>query len=115
MMMKNQKGITNLIVTVVLALLFVAVLAVPKYMSVGTVENVLIKDKERIVNSEESYYLVFTDKGVYKNEDTFFFFKFNSSDVYNDLEVGQTCDLRVNWFRFGLLSWYENILQARCS
>ena len=112
--MKNQKGSIQLIAGIFVFVLLIAVFAIPQYASVDNVNDVYIKDKERIVQSESSYYLVYTDKGVFKNTDNIYFLKFGSSDLYNELEVGTTCDLKVNWFRVPFFSMYENILEAHC-
>lgn len=83
------------------------------YTSKDVVESTLIKDKERIVQTDDSYYLVYTDKGVYKNADSLLYFKFDSSDLYNELEPGMTCDLDVYWFRVPFFSMYENIVSVK--
>lgn len=87
---------------------------IASYATKETVHDVTINDKERIVKAEDSYYLVFTDKGVYSNKDSFVQFKFDSSDVQNEMKVGSVCTLTVNMFRVPFLSMYENVLEANC-
>ncbi len=79
-----------------------------------------VTDKERIVKNDDgdvdSYYLIFCkdDGGNYyefKNEDNLLRLKFNSSSVYNQIEVGETYQFTVVGFRIGLFSWYENIIK----
>lgn len=62
--------------------------------------------------SVSSYYLVFTDKGVFRIEDQLLFGKFNSSDLYGELEVGSTCQLTTTGYRSGFLSMYPNIVSV---
>lgn len=74
-----------------------------------------VTDKERIVEDEDSYYLIFCKDDAdnyyeFKNEDSFIRRKFRSSTVYNQLEVGKTYKFTVVGFRIGLFSWYENII-----
>jgi len=59
-------------------------------------------------------YLIFSDKGVYKNVDDFRFLKFNSSDVYGQLSnrIGKATEVTVTGFRVPFLSWYENIVRV---
>lgn len=58
-------------------------------------------------------YQIFTDKGVYKDTDTIFFLKFNSSDVYGQLQKGHRYTCRVNGFRIPLFSTKRNILDCK--
>lgn len=114
--MNKQKIADNIVNYGLPALLLLMVLAYPimAYTSVDTYENVKIKDKERITTQEGSYYLIYTDKGVFANEDSILYVKFNSSNIYNQLERGSTCKIEANWFRFTVFSWYENIITADC-
>lgn len=98
------------------ACIIFAIIAIPiaTYASKERVYGVEITDKERIVKSESSYYLVFTDKGVYQNTDSLWYFKFDSSDVQNEMVVGSVCDMTVYWYRVPFLSWYQNILEVNC-
>lgn len=79
-----------------------------------------VTDKEQIVKNNDgevkSYYLIFCkdDEGNYyefKNADDFLRLKFNSSSVYNQLEVGEVYQFTVVGFRIELFSWYENIIK----
>ena len=116
-MRKSYKFITVILVVVVL---IVAI-----FCSMFTSFNdhtyvATITDKERVTESNDgvvdSYYLIFCkdDAGNYyelKNEDLFIRGKFNSSSVYNQLEVGETYKFTVVGFRVGFFSWYENIIK----
>lgn len=62
--------------------------------------------------SIRSYYLVFTDKGVFRIEDQLFYDKFNSSDLYGELEAGGTYHITTTGFRSGFLSMYPNIVRV---
>lgn len=57
-------------------------------------------------------YLVFTDAGVLANEDSLMRLKFNSSDIRAAIEAGMTYCFHTNWWRFGMFSWYRNILDV---
>ena len=62
----------------------------------------------------ESKYLIFSDKGVFKNVDDIRFFKFNSSDVYAKLSnsIGKPVHVTVTGFRIPILSVYKNIVDV---
>ena len=71
-----------------------------EYKSVKTI-NITVKNKERVVNQggQGAKYLIFTKNEVFKDTDDIWFLKFNSSDVYNNLEKGHSYRVKVNWFR----------------
>jgi len=76
-------------------------------------EVVKIEDKERVNKMDSSYYLIFTDKEVFKNEDSLLFLKFNSSDIYGKLKRGKCYELKVRFWRVPLLSMYQNIMKFK--
>ena len=85
---------------------------VANYGSVTT-EVITIKNKERIAEDGDGKYLIFTKNEVFENTDSFLMWKFDSSDVYNNLEVGNTYTVKVNWYRIPFLSMYRNILEIK--
>ena len=56
-------------------------------------------------------YLIYTDKEVFKDSDSIFKRKFNSSDIYGKVKVGKTYKFKVYWFRSHFWSQYRNILE----
>ena len=84
------------------------------YATLDTVQSI-IQDKERVNDGNESRYLIFTDSETFTNEDSWLALKFNSSDVYGGIGIGQTCDFKVTGIRVPIFSWYRNILSASCS
>lgn len=58
-------------------------------------------------------YLIFTDKGVYENTDSMFKFKFNSSDLHNELQPGKTYQAITVGPRIQFLSMYPNVIKAQ--
>lgn len=59
-----------------------------------------------------SYWIVFTDTEVFKNTDSLYYMKFNSSDIQGRLKIGSTCKIKVNGFRVHGLSMYRNIISV---
>src|SRR5688572_324763 len=72
-----------------------------QWLTQRTVENVLIKDKQISTETDRdsgeviSTYLIYTNKGVFRNDDAGWFLKYNSSDFYGDLDVGTRYRLKV--------------------
>ena len=74
----------------------------------------VVVEKERINTKDTSKYMIFTDKEVFENTDSFLSLKWNSSDVYRDVKIGDTCTFKVTGIRVPFMSWYRNILEAHC-
>jgi len=72
--------------------------------------DITIDDKDIKAHSEGSKYLVFTDGEVFENTDSWLNGKFDSSDVYNNLDVGKTYHCKVVGWRIQIMSWYRNII-----
>ena len=53
--------------------------------------------------------MVDENKNTYKITDLFFKFKFNSTDIYNELEIGKTYKVKISGFRIKIFSEYPNI------
>jgi hypothetical protein len=97
---------------IVLVLLFMvgctgACYSVPRITK--DVITVKVKEKERVNTSFSSKYLIFTETEVLTNDDDFFIWKFDSSDLYGDIEEGKTYKFYVYGWRIPFLSWYRNI------
>lgn len=63
----------------------------------------------------KSLYLVFTDKGVFRNQDSWAFLSFDSSDVYSKLERGSTYKFTIYGYRNRWNSEYPNVLKIQKS
>lgn len=114
--MNYWKSYGNIRIFAVLFLVAV-VLAISPIIHFSTMETVYehtVTEKERIVGKESSKYLIFTDKEVFENTDSLLAFKYNSSDFYGRIQVGQVCSFKVTGFRIPFLSSYRNILSYNC-
>lgn len=85
------------------------------YLSSETVD-ITVKDKERITigNSENisSKFIIYSKNEVFENTDSWLFFKFNSADYQNKLEVGRTYKVKVAGWRIPFLSMYRNVVSG---
>jgi hypothetical protein len=74
---------------------------------------VSVTGKENVVSAKDSRYLVFTDSETFQVDDSFLFWRFNSSDIYGQIREGQEYSCRVAGWRVPFLSMYRNILELR--
>lgn len=88
-------------------------------------ETVTIMAKDIKNKSDDSKYLVWADKvkpcsycgepksTVYEITDSLFMGRFDSSDLYGEIEVGKTYQIRIAGQRWPLFSWYQNIYEIK--
>lgn len=103
-----KKIILN-IVFIIIAILLIVFLVFSGYLN-NQEREITVVDKYIKRNGKADMYLVVDEnKNTYKITDLFFKFKFNSTDLYNELEVGQTYNIKTSGFRVKILSQYPNI------
>lgn len=97
-----------------LLLFIVGLLGLQVFKAVGTHrdETFTVNKSERIAEGKGGRYLIFTNKGVYENTDSLLNGKFNSSDVYAQIEKDKKYECDVIGWRFPFLSWYPNIIKC---
>ena len=72
--------------------------------------EITVKEKYIKNNGKSDKYLVVdTNNNTYEITDLFFKRKFNSTDIYNQLEIGQTYKVEVSGKRIHYWSMYRNI------
>lgn len=76
-----------------------------------------VRDKDRVTKCDsegscQSYWIVMTDNGVYKNDDSLMYFKFRSSDLQAELEDGKRFRCKTAGFRIGITSSYPNLISC---
>lgn len=115
--MNNEKGITlvTLLVLIITTLLILGLLfsIISGYLNYQEKE-IIVKDK--YIKNEASgkssrgvYYIVDNENNTYKISDLFFIFKFNSTDLYNSLDISHKYKIKTTGFRIQFFSMYENI------
>ena len=106
-MMNNIRIVFGIIVSIVLIGLLVFIVSIGyqnEEMIKCTIEDKWVKRKDK-----SDMYLVQCDNEVYQITDLIFKGKFNSSDIYANLRVGNTYEITTTGYRFELLSMYKNI------
>lgn len=109
-------GKTTLYLIVGAIILILAAISLLLYF--GSIDYVTGTIKEKWMKSAGDSgmkYLFSVDWGngnleVIENTDALFFLKFNSSDIYANLQAGQTAKFKVVGWRIPFMSWYRNII-----
>ena len=94
---------------IIMTILILAIYPTTYILSQEDVTITIVKT-ERITKGDDSYYLIYTKDETFKEEDDLLFLKFNSSDIYGKLLVGETYNVSVAGFRIPFLSSYRNIV-----
>ena len=104
----------NLSIALIALIFLAAVTYSVTYYSQWSTQEATVTGKERITKvvegNDNSYYLVYTDKGIFKVEDSIILFRFNSSDLYGSIKDDSTYTFNMVGFRAGFLSEYPNIV-----
>lgn len=109
-----KKGYVLITLFVILCVISFIAIGLLMTIPLRTQEWIDITPTEKIVKADggDSKYLIFTDNEVYENTDEFILGKFNSTDIYRDLEIGKTYKCLVVGHRIHFLSWYRNIIKC---
>lgn len=112
---------TSIAPIVIYILILVLVLGFVVYRPINKVSNmrnvtVTVTDKVVKNSNDDSKYLVFTEDGegnveTYEITDSLLAGRFNSSDVYASIKVGNKYTFKIGGSRRSLLSWYPNIYE----
>jgi hypothetical protein len=99
----------SILLIVVVLFLFIVV-PIPFKRASTEVITITVEDKERVENN----YLVWTKEGeVFEISDSLAYMRFNSSDFYGEIEVGETYNVLVSGWRIPFLSMYRNIIEFK--
>jgi hypothetical protein len=110
----SKKGFSGLLVTVIFVAVMVSFGAIhltTEYLKESEIV-ITVKDKERVVYSKSSQYLIWTENEVFRNTDTLMKWKFNSSDLQGKLEKGKTYRCKVYGWRINIFSKYRNLISC---
>lgn len=115
--MRNEKGFGEIIVCVIIGAIIIGLIiglfAWNYKITYGNVQNleITVKDKyiKRSGSEEDKYLIVDTDGNTYQITDLDFKGKWNSTDLYNKLEIGKTYKIETSGIRSGFMSLYPNI------
>lgn len=104
---------------IIAGLLFVGAAIIFEYKTQDTIK-ITVTDKTSVVKSEETdngyktytVYRIYSEQEVFELKDQLAFLKFNSSDIYAKIQIGQTYTFKVSGIRIPYLSIYRNIIEV---
>ena len=101
-------------VGVVLLAFLIVVIGAGVFIPLATHHEVtlVVRDKERIAGANSGRYLIFAEDKVYENVDSLLNGKWDSSDLYNNIEIGATYQCEAIGWRIPFFSMYENLLDC---
>lgn len=113
--MRSEKGNIEVIVGIIFGIIILGLIGFTIY--IGTIDyrneeiiEIIVKDKYIKRSSDDDIYLVVGDNGeTYKIKDLLFKGKFNSTDLYNELEIGKKYKITTTGIRLQYFSRYKNI------
>lgn len=115
--MKSQEGgiLFALMVITILVLFGWGVFATYYFSTNHHNVTFSVNKSERVCDSGKNgscRYLIYTSAGVYKDTDSLINGKFNSSDLYGQLQSGKQYSCDAVGYRSGFLSEYENLISC---
>ena len=107
----NKKGLIGILLIIVIAVLLITYPV--SYAFTSGEETITIKDKWVKYHGNDAKYLVSSEDGqVFEITDSIIRWRFDSSNLYADIDVGNSYDIETQGWRFAFMSDYKNILEA---
>ena len=100
-------GFAILMVLIVVSLVFTEIL---KNFHKEYNQEFTVTGKENVKSGNSGKYLVYTNKTTYEITDSLLNWRWDSSDVYGNIQIGKTYTATLQGFRSPFMSWYPNIL-----
>ncbi len=114
-MLKNEKGNIEIIIATITGIIILGLIGICIYFCTIDYQNeetieIAVKDKYIKRSGDTDLYLVVSDKGeTYKISDLLFKGKFNSTDLYNQLDINNKYKITITGVRLQYFSMYKNI------
>jgi len=115
MKQKAQTGIIIIFFAIIILIILVGIgYSLGYALTIGE-ETITIKEKWVKYSGEDAKYLISsTNEQVFQITDTIIKWRWDSSNLYAQLDEGDTCILKTQGWRFPFFSDYKNILEVSC-
>lgn len=118
-MIKNENGFIEVVVGFIIGAIIIGLIIGCIYwnwkITYGNVQTIEITVKDKYIKrsgsseSNDKYLVVDTENNTYEITDLTFIGKWNSTDLYNELDVGEKYKITISGVRNQFLSMYQNI------
>lgn len=108
--MKSLKGITVIEVVVAIAIAVILLIIPIAERASETTVTFTVEDKAIKRYDDDDKYLIYTDSGTYEITDSLVYWRWDSSDLYGRIKVGETYEAKVYGWRIPIFSSYKNIV-----
>lgn len=114
-MLRKENGDIEVVFSIIIGILILGFIGIAIYFSTVEYQNeetteITVKDKYIKRDRDDDLYLVAGDNGeTYKIKDLLWKGKFNSSDLYNQLDIGNKYKITTTGIRLQYFSMYKNI------
>lgn len=111
--MRDKKIIAGVVAFAILVIAGIS-FGIAYYTNTSTNTACVVEDKDRTRDRDgKSDMRVYTENcGVLEVSDNLLKFHFDSSDVFNEIEIGKTYDFETFGYRIPVLSQFESIISA---
>ena len=112
-MRRESFGVVVGAIVVVAVVVIGLVISIVYATSRSEMAGCVVKDKEAVRSNDSNEYRVYTENcGTLKVGDSVFIMRFDSADVYADIDAGQAYDFKLQGFRIPVLSMFPNVIEA---
>ena len=82
-------------------------------MTEDVIQTTVTRSERECKSTDDCKYMIYTTNEVLTNQDSWWYFKFNSSDFHNKITVGKKYEFTVYGWRVPFLSWYRNVVDYK--
>lgn len=108
----NKKGLVGLVFLIIAVIGISVVIYHLAYAFTTGTGTITVDEKWVKYSGDDAKYLVSSEDGqVFQITDTIIKLRFDSSNLYAEIDEGSTYDILYQGWRFALLSDYKNILE----
>ena len=108
--MKKRVTVIEVIIAISIAIILL-IIPIAERASETTV-TFTVEDKAIKRYDDDDKYLVYTDNGTYEITDSLVYLRWDSSDLYGKIKVGETYKAKVYGWRIPIVSSYKNIVSV---
>jgi uncharacterized protein (UPF0333 family) len=108
----NKKGLVGILLLIIVIAILMITYPISYAFTSGE-ETITVKDKWVKYHGSDAKYLVSSEDGqVFEITDSIIRWRFDSSNLYADIDIGNSYSIKTQGWRFAFMSDYKNIIKA---